>query len=375
MTTQHRIHLTSSHQMAEVADDSIQLIVTSPPYPMIEMWDESFSKLNPTIRRKIEEGDGSGAFSLMHEVLDRVWRECYRVLSAGGFMCVNIGDATRKVRENFRLYTNHSRITGLCESIGFQSLPPVLWRKQTNAPNKFMGSGMLPSGAYVTLEHEYILIFRKGGKRSTMDLTGNTRSWSAYFWEERNGWFSDIWDFKGARQPLLRAETRERSGAYPFELAYRLVNMYSMYGDTVLDPFLGTGTTSAACIAAARHSVGYEIDASLESVILGTIAAASSSANQIVEDRLSSHRAFVEAQEARRGSPLGYVNEVYGFRVMTRQEVRLRLYGLDSIVSIGPLELEASHNVAKPGETRVPTVAVGERSRLVNDQLPLGLGV
>ena len=101
----------------------------------------------------------------MHCLLDTVWRECARVVRPGGFVCVNIGDATRKVGDNFRLYTNHSRVTLTLESAGLQSLPLVLWRKQTTAPNKFMGSDMLPSGAYVTLEHEYILVFRKGDKR------------------------------------------------------------------------------------------------------------------------------------------------------------------------------------------------------------------
>ena len=351
MTTQHSVHLKSSREMGEVANDSVQLVVTSPPYPMIEMWDGSFSDMNPAIRSRIEEGDGPGAFSLMHEILDDVWRECYRVVQAGGFLCVNIGDATRKVQDNFRLYTNHSRITAFCESLGFQSLPAVLWRKQTNAPNKFMGSGMLPAGAYVTLEHEYVLVFRKGDRRSAAEMAGNERSWSAFFWEERNNWFSDVWDFKGARQPILRSETRARSGAYPFELAYRLVNMYSMYGDTVLDPFLGTGTTTAACLTAARNSIGYEIDEKLEDLIVETVVAASGSANAVVAERLASHAAFVEAQELKRSAPLGYVNEFYGFRVMTRQEVQLRLYSLDSIVATAPLKFTAEHSEANPGNT------------------------
>lgn len=101
----------------------------------------------------------------MHQELDKIWSECYRVLKEGGIACINIGDATRTINNNFCLYTNHARIINYCLKIGFTNLPNIIWRKQTNAPNKFMGSGMLPAGAYVTLEHEWILIFRKGGKR------------------------------------------------------------------------------------------------------------------------------------------------------------------------------------------------------------------
>ena len=373
MTTEHRVVLESSHAMAALPDNSAQLVVTSPPYPMIEMWDASFAAMNPEIGERLRRGDGRSAFCLMHDLLDRVWAECYRVVQPGGFVCINVGDATRKVIDNFRLYTNHSRITSFCESLGFQSLPAILWRKQTNAPNKFMGSGMLPSGAYVTLEHEYVLVFRKGDKRVAADWPAEERSSSAYFWEERNTWFSDIWDFKGTRQSLLRGETRERSGAYPFELAYRLVNMYSMYGDTVLDPFLGTGTTTAACLTSARNSVGYEIDSTLSDVVREGVAAAARSANSVVADRLASHVAFVAAQEAKRGAPLGYTSEVYGFRVMTRQEVKLRLYWLGSIEADGRGGFKAAHLLAEP-DSRAARVNIGGDGSTAEDQLALSFG-
>jgi len=139
--------------------------VTSPPYPMIEMWDDMFSQQSSTVKKKLEQSDGIGAYELMHQILDATWQEAYRVLKSGGFACINIGDATRTINGNFILYTNHARILKYTQELGFSSLPCILWRKQTNAPNKFMGSGMLPAGAYVTLEHEYILILRKGPKR------------------------------------------------------------------------------------------------------------------------------------------------------------------------------------------------------------------
>ncbi|MGA6926091.1 MAG: site-specific DNA-methyltransferase, partial [Desulfosarcina sp.] len=261
MISNHRILFKNAYTMREVASRSVHLVVTSPPYPMIEMWDDLFCR-RASVRKALESRRGAAAFELMHQELDRVWGELDRVLVPGGIACINIGDATRTLDGEFALYSNHSRILSHMLWLGFNNLPNILWRKQTNAPNKFMGSGMLPSGAYVTLEHEYILIFRKGGKRpfDTQQEKTNRRQ-SAFFWEERNAWFSDIWmDLKGTRQKTEDQQLRKRSGAYPFELAYRLICMFSVMGETVLDPFLGTGTTVLAAIAAGRDSVGYEVD-------------------------------------------------------------------------------------------------------------------
>jgi len=165
LKTTHQIYFKNATDLQELSNGSIDLMVTSPPYPMIEMWDEIFSKQKPSIGKALRRKDGNQAFELMNRELDRVWKEVYRVLKDGGFACINIGNATRKIGEEFRLYSNHSRILEYCLKLGFSSLPEILWRKQTNAPNKFMGSGMLPAGAYVTLEHEHILVLRKGNKR------------------------------------------------------------------------------------------------------------------------------------------------------------------------------------------------------------------
>ena len=112
---------------------SIDLVVTSPPYPMIEMWDSCFAGMNPDIELALKELDGRSAFKLMHAGLDRVWAEAARVLKEGGIACINIGDATRKVGEMFRLYSNHTRISSSFFDLGLDSLPVILWRKQTSA--------------------------------------------------------------------------------------------------------------------------------------------------------------------------------------------------------------------------------------------------
>jgi modification methylase len=341
--TLQRIMPGDSREMQRMDDGQIDMVVTSPPYPMIEMWDEVFSSMAPACAAALETGDGNGAFERMHVELDKVWREVDRVLKPGGFACINIGDATRTIAGRFRLYSNHSRIIGSFCELGFDCLPVILWRKQTNAPNKFMGSGMLPAGAYVTLEHEYILAFRKGGKREF--ATGQekrARMESAFFWEERNRWFSDVWDFKGTVQELNHGELRSRSGAYPLELPYRLINMYSLYGDTVLDPFLGTGTTMVAAIATGRNSVGIEIDPAFSSFILEQSGSFHATANEVLARRIADHARFVEEQTAAKGPPK-YLNVHHGFPVVTRQETGLQLHSVSGVVSLSDSVIEASY--------------------------------
>ena len=144
---------------------SVDLIVTSPPYPMIQMWDAAFCQQDSLIADALKAGRSEEAYEGMHRLLDPVWEESFRVLKPGGFACINIGDATRSIDGAFALFPNHARILRHLSRAGFTLLPDILWRKPTNAPNKFMGSGMMPPGAYVTLEHEYILIVRKGEKK------------------------------------------------------------------------------------------------------------------------------------------------------------------------------------------------------------------
>ena len=187
MKTTHKIVFQDARNLREFASESVDLIVTSPPYPMIEIWGDSFSGQDPEIRRALERGDGKLFYELMHGILDSIWSEVFRVLKDGRFACINIGDATRRVADDFRLYPNHALILNCLLNIGFSALLDILWRKQTNTPNKFMGSGMLSAGAYVTLEHAYILMVRKGPKREfrTEDERVNRRE-NALFWGKSN---------------------------------------------------------------------------------------------------------------------------------------------------------------------------------------------
>jgi modification methylase len=320
MITNHKIIYNNSKFISKIPSEIVNLIVTSPPYPMIEMWDNQFSTFNKKVGLFLENKDGDSAYRLMHEELEKTWAQFDRILCKGGIVCINIGDATRKIGDTFKLYSNHSRITHVFENMGFDVLPSIIWRKQTNKPNKFMGSGMYPGNAYVTLEHEYILIFRKNGNRKFLPNEIDNRRNSAYFWEERNNWFSDIWlDLKGIRQNTNNDYLRQRSAAFPFELAYRLINMYSVQGDTVCDPFLGTGTTTLAAIASMRNSIGYEIDKNFQKLIDSSIGCFKNVANQYVENRVLNHLEFLENQH-KKGKNFKYLAKNFGFDVMTNQE-------------------------------------------------------
>jgi DNA modification methylase len=326
MKTKHHTFFENSKNMRTVASQSIDLVVTSPPYPMIQMWDDMFAGQNRRIRDALNEEKKFLAYDLMHRELDQVWNEVYRVLKSGAIACINIGDAVRTMGNEFMLYANHSRILTHLLDIGFAALPLILWRKQTNAPNKYMGSGMLPVGAYVTLEHEYILILRKGSKREFETAAEKKlRRESAIFWEERNSWYSDVWlDLKGTTQKMQSNNSRLRSAAFPFEIPYRLINMFSAKEDTVLDPFLGTGTTMWAAITAGRNSIGFEIEDSFRKTIFDDRDDMVQFSNQIISDRIDRHLDFVRNRYETKGE-FKYRNRHYNFPVVTRQEQELLL--------------------------------------------------
>ncbi|MDS0257901.1 site-specific DNA-methyltransferase [Haloarcula sp. S1CR25-12] len=331
METRHRA-ITGDARELPLADDSVELVVTSPPYPMIEMWDDIFGALEPAIADALGAGDGDRAFSLMHDVLDTVWAELERVLAPGGIACINVGDATRSLSDGFRSYPNHAEITNRLTDHGLRALPDILWRKPTNSGAKFMGSGMVPPNAYPTLEHEHILVFRNGERRR-LEPGADRRYESAYFWEERNEWFSDLWDVPGEAQDIDDG-LRDRSGAFPLVIPHRLVSMFSVQGDTVLDPFLGTGTTTLAAMVTGRHSVGIERDADMLAALDDRVDRVGERSRQIARQRLDDHREWV-ARRRESGKEPGYEAEHYDFAVNTKQERRIRFYAVEALERTG----------------------------------------
>ncbi|MGD8835926.1 MAG: site-specific DNA-methyltransferase [Desulfobacteraceae bacterium] len=361
LKTTHKIIIGDPGAMSEIGDRSIDLVITSPPYPMIQMWDDLFSQVDPKISDALAKGNGALAFECMHQQLDTVWNEVYRILKPGGMACIIIGDATRSLNGHFQLFPNHARIITKIAALGFSQLPTILWRNPTNVPNKFMGSGMLPSGACVALEHEYILIFRKGKKRQFDQDQEVIRRQSAYFWEERNLWYSDLWfDLRDSSQKL--DDLTKRSGAYPLELPLRLINMFSIHGDIIADPFLGSGTTMVASMCSARNSIGYEIDHRLQPAILETIADIPNIGKTIIRNRLDAHYRFIGERRRTKGE-LKHTNRPYGFPVMTRQEEDLRLPLIQNIQFLSSFKFQIGY-----GQMQLESAA---QAPLATDATPL----
>jgi site-specific DNA-methyltransferase (cytosine-N4-specific) len=231
----------SSTSMPELADGSVHCIITSPPYPMIEKWDGLFAGFNCK--------DWSDQVGMIW----RVFREGIRALAPGGIICLNIGDATRSLNGNFTCYPNYAYLaTLLALQRDIWPLIPILWKKISNRPNAFLGSGFLPVNAYVSQDHEYIGIFRKGKLRQFHGEEKERRERSSFTKDERDLWFRQVWEIKG------KPGAGKDSG-WPEEVPYRLMRMFSIIGDTILDPFCGKGE-GGLYAGWGRRFVGYEIN-------------------------------------------------------------------------------------------------------------------
>jgi modification methylase len=242
-------------------EKSVHLIVTSPPYPMFEMWDEMFNNILPP-STLIEDRIGNECsfynawayFLLLHDYLLEIWTECKRILIDGGILCINIGDACRTFEKQFCMFPNHSEIINkiIFDLEGFTSLVNILWKKPTNKPNAFLGAGFIPCNSYVTLDCEYILLFRKGENRKFNKEESERRKQSRFTKDERDKWFSQIWEINGA-------SNKDGLAAFPEEIPYRLIRMFSIEGDIVLDPFCGSGTTCKVAKDLNRNYIGIDI--------------------------------------------------------------------------------------------------------------------
>jgi site-specific DNA-methyltransferase (adenine-specific) len=243
----HHLYLGDSRGMVELQDNSVQLIVTSPPYWILKKYDVAKGQLG-TVQD----------YRVFLDELSKVISECYRVLIAGGrFVCV-VGDVClprRKLGKHV-VYPLHSDITIRAREVGFDNLTPILWYKissakyEANTYSTILGKPYEPN-AVVKNDVEFILNQRKPGPyRKPTSEQRNISYIPRKFYEQ---WFRQIWNLNGT-------SSREHPAPFPLELALRLIRMYSFIGDTVLDPFVGTGTTMLAAMQSGRNSIGYEID-------------------------------------------------------------------------------------------------------------------
>lgn len=248
--TEHTLAAGDARHLDWIPDRSVHLVVTSPPYFNLKKYNDHPDQL----------GDISD-YERFHDELDQVWRHCFRVLVPGGRLVVNVGDVCVARRENggrHHVFPLHADIAVRARRIGFDYLTPILWNKIANAKFEaegkgggFLGKPYEPNGI-IKNDVEYILMLRKHGKYRSP--TEDQRASSRLTKDEQGGWFRPIWT------DLTGASTREHPAPYPIELAYRLVRMFSFTGDTVLDPFVGTGSTMLAAMKCHRNSIGNELD-------------------------------------------------------------------------------------------------------------------
>jgi len=253
----HQIVFGDSRNMPELADESVQLVVTSPPYWCIKDY----------------ACPGQIGYDQPYEEyladLARVLAECHRVLSPGCRAAVNIGDQYLRASEHgrYRVQPIPADLIGIGREIGFDFMGNIIWQKisttQTTGGCSWMGSMYYPKDGHVTYEHEYIILFRKQGRWPAPGP--DDREASKLTRQERGEWFRGIWQIPPERQ-------NGHAAMFPLELPRRLIRMYSFRGETVLDPFLGSGTTSQAAEAEGRHSVGYEINEQFEELIRARLA-------------------------------------------------------------------------------------------------------
>jgi site-specific DNA-methyltransferase (adenine-specific) len=245
MKTNHKIIIGDSRNMAELQNKSVHLVITSPPYWQLKDYGTS---------NQIGFDD---SYEDYINNLNLVWKECFRILNDGCRLCINIGDqfARSVYYGRYKIIPIRTEIIKFCETIGFDYMGAIIWQKATTMNTTggatIMGSFPYPRNGIIKLDYEFILIFKKLGE--TPIVSREIKEKSKMSKEEWNQYFTGHWNFNGAKQDKHLA-------MYPEELPKRLIKMFSFVGDTVLDPFLGSGTTTLAAKNLDRNSVGFEIN-------------------------------------------------------------------------------------------------------------------
>lgn len=243
--TWHKIIIGDSRHMDEVKNETVHLVITSPPYWQLKDYGSK------------DQIGFNDSYQDYIDNLNKVWKECYRVLHPGCRLCVNIGDQFARAifYGRYKVIPIRTEIIKYCESIGFDYMGAVIWQKvttcQTTGGASVMGSYPYPRSGIIKIDYEFILIFKKLGRPP--QVSKEVKEKSKLTNEEWNKYFNGHWNFPGEKQ-------NGHIAMFPLELPRRLIKMFSFCEDTVLDPFLGSGTTSRAALYLGRNSIGYEIN-------------------------------------------------------------------------------------------------------------------
>lgn len=250
--TEHKIVFGDSRSLNQIQDKSVQLIITSPPYWQLKDYGtENQIGFNDSYEEYINN-------------LNLVWKECNRVLADGCRLCINIGDqfARSVYYGRYKVIPIRTEIIRFCESLGMDYMGAIIWQKtttmNTSGGGAVMGSFPYPRNGILKMDYEFILLFKKLG--NAPKPTQEQKEQSAMTKEEWNQYFSSHWNFNGVKQ-------LGHIAMFPEELPKRLIKMFSFVGETVFDPFAGSGTTSLAAKKLGRNSIGYEINKEFEPII------------------------------------------------------------------------------------------------------------
>lgn len=250
--TKHKIVIGDSRKMSELMDRSVHLVITSPPYWQLKDYGT---------KNQIGYND---SYEEYINNLNLVWRECFRVLNNGCRLCINIGDqfARAVYYGRYKVIPIRTEIIKFCETIGFDYMGAIIWQKKTTSNTtggaSIMGSYPTARNGILSIDYEFILLFKKLGR--AIKPSRRQKDQSKMTKEEWKKYFSGHWNFGGTKQ-------NGHIAMFPEELPKRLIKMFSFVGDTVLDPFLGSGTTSLVAKKLYRNSIGYEINSNYISFI------------------------------------------------------------------------------------------------------------
>jgi site-specific DNA-methyltransferase (adenine-specific) len=331
MSTTHKIIIGDSRQMKEVSDESVHLIVTSPPYWQLK-----------------DYGNGSQiGFNHSYEDyinnLNLVWKECYRALHKGCRLCINIGDqfARSVYYGRYKIIPIRTEIIKFCETIGFDYMGAIIWQKVTTCNTTggatVMGSFPYPRNGIVKLDYEFILIFKKLGKPPVVPRAIKEKSKLSQ--EEWNAYFYGHWNFAGEKQDKHLA-------MFPEELPKRLIKMFTFVDDTVLDPFLGSGTTTLAAKKLDRNSIGYEINEAFLPIIKEKVGLAQKNVHsEIIFEVIKQEKTKIDFQEEIKRLPYIFKDPIkfdkkidpkklgFGSKIDNNHTVRENYYSIKEIIN------------------------------------------
>lgn len=347
--TNHKIVFGDSRKMSQIPDKSVQLIITSPPYWQLKDYGaEDQIGFNDSYEEYINN-------------LNLVWKECNRVLSDGCRLCINIGDqfARSVYYGRYKVIPIRTEIIRFCESLGMDYMGAIIWQKattmNTSGGGAIMGSFPYPRNGILKMDYEFILLFKKLG--NAPKPTAEQKKASEISKEEWNQYFSSHWNFNGVKQ-------YGHIAMFPEELPKRLIKMFSFVGETVLDPFAGSGTTSLAAKHLNRNSIGYEINKEFEPFIreklmdLQSDLFQSESTVNFIEDKSADYSfadlPYVFHDPHKMDKKVDVKKLQFGSKIDSAESKRDDLFGVKKVISPEKIELSNGLVVKLLGVTSKP---------------------